>query len=264
MTPLLLIGCGNMGGALLTRWCESLAQEFSPIAVVEPHAVALPQGVMHVPQVAGLPEDFMPEVIVLAVKPQSLADILPGLAKKFGTGPTYLSIAAGKTLSFFEERLGQGASVVRAMPNTPSMIGEGITALVGNKSLTDKGRAQATRLMGAVGDTLWLEEESMMDAVTAISGSGPAYFFAIIECMVNAGVKQGLSQQAATQLAVKTCLGSARLALQSEKSLTDLRVQVTSPGGTTAAALAVFQKDNALQMLIDSAVGAAVKRAREL
>ncbi len=256
MTPLLLIGCGNMGSALLARWGDSFS-----VTVVEPNA---PITIPHVKQISALPENFAPAIIVFAVKPQQLAELLPDVAKRFGSTPTYLSIAAGKTIAFFEQHLGQGAGIVRSMPNTPAMIGQGMTALCQNGSVSTDGRKIATELMNAVGDTLWLESETLMDAVTAISGSGPAYIYYIIECMVAAGVKQGLSHAQASQLALKTCAGAASLAAQSPKDVVELRKNVTSQGGTTEAALAILQKNNALQNLIEEAVSAAVKRAKEL
>lgn len=260
-TPLLLIGCGNMGGALLVRWQETLSQKFSPIHVVEANAkIDMP----HVKKISDLPQNFSPAVIVLAVKPQQMEELLPQAAERFGTTPTYLSIAAGKTLAFYEKYLGQGAGIVRAMPNTPAMVGKGMTALIGNSSLTKKGREQGTALMSAVGEVLWLEHESQMDAVTAISGSGPAYFFYFMECLTQAGIKQGLSKEDAEMLALATCAGSAELAHQHHIGFEELRRQVTSPGGTTEAALKVLQHDHALKDLVEKAVAAAVLRAQAL
>jgi pyrroline-5-carboxylate reductase len=255
MSKILLIGCGNMGRALLDRWAA-----FSPVTIVEPNADDLPNAVKNI---SDLPNDLSPEVIVLAVKPQSLDQILPDIAKRFGIAPTYLSIAAGKTISYYEKFLGEGAGIVRAMPNTPAMVGEGMTAVAGNKALKDNGKKFSEALMAAAGRTIWLDE-SKMDAVTAISGSGPAYFFHFMEALIAAGVEQGLTEEEAKLLAVQTCVGSAKLASQSDRSLSTLRENVTSPGGTTAAALSVLQNADALKELVSDAVRAAVKRAREL
>lgn len=236
----------------------------SPILVVEPNNAITEKTISQAKQLEDMPEGFAPRIIVIAVKPQQLDEVLPKLAKKFGSVPTYLTIAAGKPIAFYEKHLGQGAGIIRAMPNTPAMIGQGMTALYCNQATSTEGRAIATDLMDAVGKTLWLEDERLMDAVTAISGSGPAYLYYIIECMADAGVKQGLSKAAATELATATFAGASALAAGSDKDVVDLRKQVTSPGGTTEAALAIFQKNNALQSLIEEAVSAAVARAKLL
>lgn len=259
MTSLLLLGCGNMGSALLSRW--HVSKQFSSLHVVDPNPKTKLANVSYSDT---LPEKISADVIVLAVKPQQLDDVLASLAQKIKSPVTILSIAAGKTISYYEKYLGQGAAIVRAMPNTPAMIGEGITALVGSQSLTKQGRDLATTLIQAVGEVVWLEDEKLMDAVTAISGSGPAYIYYIIECMVAAGVKHGLTVDAARMLAAKTCEGAAALALGSPASLAELRRQVTSPGGTTEAGLGILMKDGIMQNLIDRTVEAAVKRAQEL
>lgn len=265
MIPLLLIGCGNMGGALLSRWRESLMGEFSPLIVVDPAAnIAAGGGVSQVAQLTDIPADFEPGIVVIAVKPQQMDELLPALAERFGVGPVYLSIAAGKTLSYYETYLGERAKVVRAMPNTPAMVGKGMTGLVGNVSLTPHGKEAATRLMDAVGKTLWLASEDQMNAVTAISGSGPAYFFYMLECLVEAGKKQGLAEDQAALLALQTCVGSADLAAASNASFAEQRRRVTSPKGTTEAAISVLEKDGALKKLIENAVVAAIARAKEL
>ena len=259
MTSLLLIGCGNMGSALLARWVDAFA-----VTVVEPNEVALPKNVSQAKQLSDLPQNFSPEIIVLAVKPQSLEEILPAIAKRFGNTPTYLSIAAGKTIAFFEQHLGQGAGVVRAMPNTPAMIGQGMTVLCQNGAVSPIGHNHATALMNAVGETLWLEDEKLMDAVTAISGSGPAYYYIYMAALVEAAVKQGLAPEIAEKLVIQTAIGASHMASVSGEGLCTLIQNVTSPNGTTDAARAVLEKDNVLQSLISEAVAAAVKRAKEL
>ena len=263
-TPLLLLGCGNMGSALLSRWCETLSHVFAPIYVVEPTPKKKIEGVHFVEHVDALPKNFSPAMIVLAVKPQSLDVVLPTLAKKFFGEVTYLSIAAGKSLAYYEKLLGQGASIVRAMPNTPAMIGEGITAMVGNKTLSYEGRTHATQLMATVGETIWLDDEKLMDAVTAISGSGPAYYYIYMAAQVEAAVKHGLAPEIAEKLVIQTAIGSAKLASLSDEGLCTLINNVTSPNGTTAAARAVLEKDGALEKLVSAAIAAAVKRAGEL
>ena len=263
-TPLLLLGCGNMGSALLVRWVETLSHLFSPITVVEPLVKKKIDGVSYVTHLDDVPKHFSPAMIVLAVKPQQLDGILPALTKKFASDATYLSIAAGKSLAYYQKYLGNNASIVRAMPNTPAIIGEGITAMVGSKTLTYEGRTQATQLMAAVGETLWLDDEKLMDAVTAISGSGPAYYYIYMASLMEAAVKQGLVPDIARKLVIQTAIGASKLASASDESLPTLIKNVTSPGGTTEAALAVLQKGDVLQSLIGQAVAAAVKRAGEL
>lgn len=263
MTKILLIGCGKMGGALLASWTRN-AHDARSITVVEPNVKTRLKNVSYVKQIAELPKNFSADIVVIAVKPQQLDETLPALAKQLKCSPTYLSIAAGKKLAYYEKQLGKSASLVRAMPNTPAMVGEAMTGMVGNKKLTAKGRKLADQLMNEAGEVLWLKDEKLMDAVTAISGSGPAYIFYLIECLVKAGMKQGLSEDAATLLATQTCFGSAYYAFQSDDDAATLRENVTSKGGTTAAALAVFQKDKALEKLVANAVTAAVKRAKEL
>ncbi|MDX2073705.1 MAG: pyrroline-5-carboxylate reductase [Alphaproteobacteria bacterium] len=266
-TSLLLIGCGNMGSALLKIWRVKTGILAMPIRVVEPNAVESHPNVSWAKQISELPENFLPDIIVLAVKPNQLEEILPPLFQKFGNRSIYLSIAAGKPISFYEQHLGKEAPVVRAMPNTPAAMAKGATGLIGNAALTQAGRDRVSGLVEATGLALWVDNESLMDTVTAISGSGPAYFFHMIECMIASGVSHGLSKEDATELAIQTCIGSGEMAQQGHtinKDVAELRRNVTSPGGTTAAALAVFEKNNALQNLIEEAVAAAINRAKEL
>ena len=264
MSSLLLIGCGNMGSALLTRWCETLPGDFSKFYVVDPHAPKIEKSITHAKQISELPKDCNPTIIILAVKPNQLDEVMSELFARFANAPTYLSIAAGKNLSFYENHLSTKTSIVRAMPNTPAMIGEGMTALVGNAALTYEGRTFATQLMSAVGDTLWIDDEAMMDVVTAISGSGPAYFFYFMECLQEAAIQNGLSRQAAETLVYKTATGSALLARESDEELALLRKRVTSPGGTTEAALSKLLGDDSLKKIMASAVEAAINRAKTM
>jgi len=255
---ILLIGAGKMGGALLAAWLKAGA---GSITVVEPNA-SFADSRVTVKRKLGEVSDI-PDVVLLAVKPQSLDMLLPELATKFSDKPLYLSIAAGKTLSYFEKHLGD-AAIVRAMPNTPALIGKGISAVVANKNASDAQRQLATQVLKAAGDVVWLEDESLMDAVTAVSGSGPAYAFLFMESLIEAAIAQGLPEDIAKKLVVETVHGAAELARKSGESLEQLRKNVTSPGGTTEAALAVFMKNDALKKLIAEAVRCAVKRSKEL
>jgi pyrroline-5-carboxylate reductase len=265
MSSLLLIGCGNMGSAMLSRWLANPPSALKHFYVVEPNVLPVGlDGVTHHKDIASLPASLSPDVIVLAVKPQQMDAILPALAKRFGNKPTYLSIAAGKKIAFYETALGNSASIARAMPNTPAMIGEGISALVGNTHLSYEGRTLVTQLLSAVGETLWLDDESLMDVVTAISGSGPAYFFTFMAALVEAGVENGLAPEIAEKLVKQTAIGASLLASQSDESLGNLTKKVTSKGGTTEAALEKFLENKALDHLVTDAVVAAVQRAKTL
>lgn len=257
---LVLLGCGKMGSALLAGW---LAGGLSPRAVwvVEPS----PSDWLRAQGVRlneGLPQ--APAVALVAVKPQMMGDALPALTG-LGAGTLVVSIAAGTPVAAFEAAFGPGTPVVRAMPNTPAAVGRGITALVGNAAAGEAGLALAEGLMAAVGATVRLEHEGQMDAVTAVSGSGPAYVFHLIEALAAAGVAEGLSGDLAMQLARHTVCGAGELAHRSDAPAGQLRADVTSPGGTTAAALAVLMDETAgLRPLMRRAVAAAAARGREL
>ncbi|HXY98385.1 MAG TPA: pyrroline-5-carboxylate reductase [Stellaceae bacterium] len=263
---LLLVGCGKMGGALLRGWLDrSLAQR---LVVVEPGpaatAFAGAPGVELLASADALPADFIPGVIVLAVKPQVMAEALPAYRRFAEGGVLVLSIAAGKTLGFFARALGAEAAVIRAMPNTPAAIGRGIAVACANARVTPAQRTLAERLLGAVGEVCWVAEEPLIDAVTAVSGSGPAYVFLLIECLAKAGAAAGLPADLASRLARATVAGSGELARLSPESAAALREAVTSPGGTTRAALDVLMAKDGLEPLLRRAVLAAAKRSREL
>jgi pyrroline-5-carboxylate reductase len=266
---ILLVGCGKMGGAMLRGW---LSRGVSPenVRVIEPFADAAKAlreelSVMVLDDIAALAPDFVPDVVVFAVKPQGMDDIVPSYAGFAAKGAVSLSIAAGRTISYFGTHLGDGAAVVRTMPNTPVAVGRGITAACANNHVSAAQRAACERLLEAVGDVVWVEQEEMIDAVTAVSGSGPAYVFLMIECMAKAGEAQGLPADIAAQLARATVAGSGELTRQSDEPASTLRQNVTSPGGTTAAALDVLMDDDdGLQPLMDRAIDAATRRSREL
>lgn len=258
---LVILGCGKMGSAMLQGW---LGGGLDPQSVwvldPAPSQWVLAQGV-HVND--GLPE--APAMVVVAVKPQMMGDALPAI-KAFGDAKTvFLSIAAGTMIARFEEVLGGQTPIVRAMPNTPAAIGHGITAVIGNAHVCESALSLAERLLSAVGQTVRLESEADMDAVTAVSGSGPAYVFHLIETLAAAGVCEGLSPDLAMTLAKATVRGAGALAEAAEDAPDQLRVNVTSPGGTTAAALEVLMNEkDGFPVLLRRAVAAAANRGREL
>jgi pyrroline-5-carboxylate reductase len=260
MIDVLLIGCGRMGGSLLKGWRESGA--VGNAIVVDPALPALP-GVTVVPTLSDV-SGLLPETILLAVKPQMLDQVMPGLAERLPDGALIISIAAGKPIAYFAGRLGKPAAIVRTMPNTPAAIGRGITVCCAGPGVTAAERDVADRLMKAVGEVAWIEDESLMHAVTAVSGSGPAYVFHLIEALRDAAEAAGLPADLAARLARATVTGAGELARQSPDDPAKLRIDVTSPGGTTAAALAVLMGGKGLTDLMTRAVAAATARSEEL
>lgn len=261
---LVLLGCGKMGSALLEGW---LANGLPPSAftVIEPHPTPRLTALAAEGLRLNAPLPASPAIAVLAVKPQMMGDALPALAALGGGGTIFLSIAAGTAIATFEAALGANTPIARAMPNTPAAVGRGITALVGNAHIDAAGLALADSLMRAVGQTVRLDTEDQMDAVTAVSGSGPAYVFLLIETLAAAGVAQGLPEEMALRLARATVGGAGQLAETATDSPAQLRVNVTSPAGTTAAALAVLMRaGDGLPALMTQAVAAAADRGREL
>jgi pyrroline-5-carboxylate reductase len=265
--PLLLVGCGKMGGALLRGW---LAGGLPPaeIVVVEPQSAGRAEiaglGVTAVVDAAGLPADLSPRTVVLAVKPQQMDAVLSGYRRFAQPGTCFLSIAAGKTIGYFERHLGGGAAIVRAMPNTPAAVGRGIAVACANPAVTREQRQQATALLAAAGEVAWVEDERLIDPVTAVSGGGPAYVFLMIECLAKAGVAAGLPEDLAMRLARVTVSGSGELARQSDEPASKLRLNVTSPGGTTIEALNILMGPDGLEPLFVKAIAAATRRSREL
>lgn len=263
---LLLVGGGNMGQALTRGWLEQRIAS-GAIVVVEPASEARErlgaEGLVCVDSAQRVgTSDF--DAVVFAVKPQQMAEILPDYRRFASPGTVFISIAAGRSLSFLTQHLGSGAPAVRAMPNTPAAVGAGITVLCANQAVTDRHRAAAAALLGSVGETAWITDETLMDAVTAVSGSGPAYVFLLIETLAAAGETAGLPASLALQLARATVAGAAQLAVSSPQTPAELRRQVTSPGGTTEAALAVLCADPGLARLLENAVLAARDRSRAL
>ncbi|WP_172298377.1 pyrroline-5-carboxylate reductase [Pseudoruegeria sp. HB172150] len=258
---LVLLGCGKMGSAMLAGWLErGLAPDAVWVIDPKPSDWLKARGV-HLNETP--PES--PAVILIAVKPQMMGEALPDIAD-YGNGSTlFVSIAAGTTIDFFEDMLGAASPIVRAMPNTPAAVGRGITAIVGNGRVAPAQLDQAEALLAAVGQVLRVEDEAQMDAVTAVSGSGPAYVFHLIETMAAAGVAEGLPEDLAMRLAKATVAGAGALAEAAEEDPAQLRVNVTSPGGTTAAALGVLmEEETGFPGLLKRAVKAAADRSREL
>ncbi len=256
--PLLLVGCGQMGGAMLSGWRE---QGLAPSVVVDPAAAENRGGHRVVASLAEVPADFRPALVVLAVKPQMTAAVLPALAR-FGTAGV-LSIMAGWTVAGLEGLLGR-PGVVRAMPNTPAAIRQGMSVAFAGSGVDDTARALCDRLLRAVGAVAWVEEESLLDAVTAISGGGPAYVFLLAELLEREGVAHGLPPALARELARRTVSGSGALLAARPEDAATLRQAVTSPRGTTERALAVLMAEPAWPALLHEAVGAAIARARAL
>ena len=262
---LLLVGCGKMGSAMLEGWLEQGLKP-SELAVIEPAETNRPRisRAAIVSSADELQPGFVPDIAVLAVKPQAMNDALPGLRRFAGDATTFLSIAAGKTIAYFRAALGEEARIVRAMPNTPAAVRRGVTVCVAGAGVAAGAKTRCTGLLSAVGEVLWTEDEALMDAVTAVSGSGPAYVFLLVEAMAAAGVKAGLPADMAMTLARATVAGSGELLSRSGESAAQLRINVTSPGGTTAEALKILMSDIGLQPLFDSAIAAATRRSKEL
>ncbi|GGA13112.1 pyrroline-5-carboxylate reductase [Neptunicoccus cionae] len=261
---LVLLGCGKMGSAMLQGW---LAQGVKPtsVSILDPAPSDWVQALQSdgVGVNTELPE--APAVCIVAVKPQMMGDALPRL-QAMGNGSTvFISVAAGTPIAAFEAVLGAQTPIIRAMPNTPAAVSKGITALIGNEQTSEDDLQMAENLLQAVGQTVRLENEGQMDAVTAVSGSGPAYVFHLIETLAAAGQAEGLSAELSLQLARATVAGAGALAEQSEDDPGQLRKNVTSPGGTTAAALEVLMDDrDGFPALLKRGVKAAADRSREL
>lgn len=264
---LLLVGCGKMGGALLGGWLDR-GVAASAVTAVEPQAQNAAdfaaRGVRIVEGFAELPSDLAPAVAVLAVKPQQMDALLPALRPVLRPETLVLSIAAGKPLDSFAQGLGAELALVRAMPNTPAAINRGMSVLCANARVDAPGRRLAEALMTAAGEVAWIDDEALMDPVTAVSGGGPAYVFLLIECLARAGIEAGLPEDLARRLARVTVAGSGELVHRSKEPPERLRENVTSPGGTTLEALKVLMAPDGLQPLMTRAIAAATRRSREL
>jgi pyrroline-5-carboxylate reductase len=258
---LVLLGCGKMGSAMLAGWLKDGLPP-SSVTVLDPFPTdwVNATGVM---VNSDLPKK--PAIVIVAVKPQMMGEALPAMQALGNSDTLFVSVAAGTPISKFAEVLGEQTPIIRAMPNTPAAIGRGITALIGNDQSTAAQMDLAEGLLQAVGQTVRLKSESQMDAVTGVSGSGPAYVFHLIETLAAAGAAQGLEPELAMKLAKATVGGAGALAETADEEPSQLRVNVTSPNGTTQAALEVLMNDaDGFPALLSKAVAAATNRSKEL
>jgi pyrroline-5-carboxylate reductase len=261
---LVLVGAGKMGGAMLEGW-HRLGLKFDQVAAIEPEPA---------PEIITLGErglrinpaldTIAASAIVIAIKPQVAPQVLPGLARLVRADTVTISIMAGRTLGFLEKALPANAAIVRSMPNTPASIGRGITVAVPNGRVSEAQRDLADKLLRATGAVEWVADEGLMDAVTAVSGSGPAYVFLLAESLARAGAAAGLPADLSARLARATVAGAGELLHRSALDAATLRQNVTSPGGTTAAALDVLMAADGLDPVMRRAIAAATRRGREL
>ena len=261
---LVLVGAGKMGSAMLDGW---LVRGLKPkqVTVIEPQpGKALKALARRGLKINPRGKITTATAVVVAVKPQTAPEAVPLLAPYVAETTLVLSIMAGRTIAFLEKSLPAGTAVVRAMPNTPAAIGRGISVAVANSNVSIRQRKQASGLLAAIGKVEWVSDEVLMDAVTALSGSGPAYLFLLAEAMTKAGIAAGLSTDLAAKLARETITGSAELLHRSDLDVATLRQNVTSPGGTTAAALEVLMGPGGFDELLTRAVAAATRRSRAL
>jgi pyrroline-5-carboxylate reductase len=265
---IILVGCGNMGYAMLAGWLKSGQLEAAETFVVEPNDAlrgrAAELGVVVGADAGAVPGDAAPTLIVLAVKPQVIRGVAEGYRRFAGGVTTFLSIAAGTGIKTLEEVLGAETPIMRCMPNTPAAIGKGMMVVYSTPRVAAETRRLVEQLLATSGEVATIGDESLMDAVTAVSGSGPAYIFHFIECLTAAAEAAGLPHDTAKLLAMQTVYGAASLAAESEEEPGTLRRQVTSPNGTTAAALNVLMGEDRLKRLVGEAVDAARARSVEL
>ncbi len=261
---LVLVGAGKMGGAMLEGW-HRLGLKFDNIVALEPQPapeiITLGQRGLRINPAL---DTIAATAIVIAVKPQVAPEVVPSLARLARPDTVVISIMAGRTLAFLEKLLPARTAFVRAMPNTPAAIGRGISVAVPNARVSTAQRKLADTLLRAAGPVEWVADEALMDAVTAVSGSGPAYVFLLAESLARAGAAAGLPADLAARLARATVAGAGELLHRSPLEAATLRQNVTSPGGTTAAALDVLMARDGLDPVMERAVAAATRRGREL
>ncbi len=261
---IILVGCGKMGSAMLDGWIKgNIADEY---IVIDPKVNTPPIGIKLFKNISEINSNTQADIVIFAVKPQIAPDIIPNYKKFVSDKTIFISIMAGITIDKIENLLSNRAKIVRAMPNTPAAIGRGITAIYANQNISKNDKDLAKKILLSVGEVVFCHTENMMDAVTALSGSGPAYIFLLVEAMTKAGIKMGLSTEIAEKLARQTVIGSAHLLdIEKSKSAQKLRENVTSPNGTTAAALEILMNSNdGLPKLMERAIKAASKRSQEL
>lgn len=264
--PVVLVGAGKMGGAMLSGWLDGTAS--SHFAVIDPKPSDDMVGLCDAKGVSlssSIYQELTPSVVIVAVKPQMMKAVLPSLSPFAQSNPVFVSVAAGISTAGFEHAFGASAAIVRAMPNTPAQVGRGITIGYANGLVSAEQKEAVADLLSVTGAFGWVDSEDLIDAVTAVSGSGPAYVFYMVEALAEAGVKVGLAPDMAMTLARATVEGAGELLHQSDLDASQLRKNVTSPGGTTAAALEVLMaKGKGLEALMCEAAEAAKKRAEEL
>lgn len=265
--PLLLVGCGKMGGALLRGWL-SRGVPGKDVFVIDPAPRDLEdvqaRGVTVLTEFAKLPPGLRPGIILLAIKPQFMDQALPDYRRFAGRGAVFLSIAAGKTVAYLKDKLGSDATIIRSMPNTPAAVGRGMSVLLRDPKVAPATLELCGQLLSAVGEIGWVDEEDQINAVTAVSGGGPAYVFLLIECLAEAAKQMGLPPELCMKLARETVTGSGELAHRSSESATRLREAVMSPKGTTLEAINVLMAPDGLQPLMTRAIAAATRRGREI
>lgn len=255
---------GKMGGAMMEGWRErGLAPSFAVDPVAAADHPAATGDLRVVPDAAGLPPDFVPAAVVLAIKPQMAQAALPSYAG-FSGSAVFVSIMAGRSIAGLRSVLGEAAAVVRAMPNTPAAIRQGISVACAGPNVSPAQRALSDTLLAAVGDVAWTDDEALLDPVTAVSGGGPAYVFLLAEMLEQAAIEQGIPPDLARLLARRTVAGSGALLAASSEDASALRRAVTSPAGTTERALAVLMQKEAWPALMSRAIAAASERSREL
>jgi pyrroline-5-carboxylate reductase len=262
---LVLVGAGKMGGAMLEGWL-ALGLDPRRAVIVEPRpspeiAALDARGVRLNPPLESVTDAA---VVIIAVKPQVAPEAVPALKALIRPATVAVSVMAGKTMGFLESALSPESAIIRAMPNTPASIGRGITVAVPNRNVTAAQRALTDTLLRATGKVEWADDEALIDAVTAVSGSGPAYVFLLAEALARAGAAAGLPPDLAERLARETVAGAGELLHRSPLPASTLRENVTSPNGTTAAALGVLMAPDGMDPLLEKAVAAAANRSREL
>jgi pyrroline-5-carboxylate reductase len=260
------VGAGNMASSIIGGLVQS-GHLAANIRAADPFPASL-ERLLQIAPVTACADNAEAvadaEVVILAVKPQVMAEAMNSIAPAVkANGALVISIAAGITIASMQQRLGETAAIVRCMPNTPALLGCSASALYANPRVSDLQREYAQGILGAVGITRWVPEESALDAITALSGSGPAYFFLLMEAMIDAGCELGLDRDTATAMATQTALGAARMAVDSEVDLVELRRRVTSPGGTTERAVQSFERSG-LRTTVSAAMHAAADRAAEM
>lgn len=267
--PILLLGCGKMGSAMLSGWLEQ-GLKADAVHIVDPYLDNIKKDFANLPKtqlhetVDDLPYKITPSIVLLAVKPQMMDEALKALSTIDLSNSLLLSIAAGKTIHYFEDKLEGDHAIIRAMPNTPAAIGKGITVCCANSLASVEQKQTCETLLATVSVVEWIDDEALIDAVTALSGSGPAYVFYMAEAMAAAGEAIGLSPELSKKLARHTVSGAGALLEASDERVSKLRENVTSPGGTTAAALDVLMSEEGLARVMRHAMKAAKEKSKEL